>query len=155
MKKLQYLLLLMVSTSFTFSCSNNTGKANATRAKGSGDSLVGCYLGVIKKDTILLAITAVEGQTINGTLLFDFYEKDRSKGIINGRYVNGTLLADYTFQSEGLTSTRQVIFRKTSSGFVEGYGNTKMVGEKEVFADTSAIKYDRSFALTKNASCSP
>jgi hypothetical protein len=54
--------------------------------------------------------------------LFKFYEKDSNKGVIDGKLNGDTLLADYKFMSEGIQSTRQVIFLIKDSNATEGYG---------------------------------
>jgi len=149
------LLLVLLSTLCSCGSNERLSGAKTDKAELKEDPLKGCYIGVIKRDTFQLAITSVKGENVEGNLLFDFYEKDRSIGTIKGKFVNGVLLADYRFQSEGVTAERQVIFKKTSRGFVEGYGNSKTKGVKELFVDTSAVDYSKSAELVRSDTCLP
>ena len=64
--------------------------------------------------------------------------------------MNGdTLLADYTFQSEGTESVRQVAFLKKGDGFVEGYGDVEDQGGKMVFKNTAMLDFGSGTAFTK------
>ncbi|WP_207420093.1 hypothetical protein [Desertivirga brevis] len=165
MKKLQTIGLLLLLAGIITGCGNNTNKTPTTVENGEDtkenqktteqEPLKGCYIGVLKRDTFQLAITAVNGNTVEGSLLYDFYEKDKAKGTIQGQFSNGLLLADYTFQSEGITSVRQVIFKKTATGFIEGYGNTKSEGGKDLLVDTAGVSYDNSLELKRSDICLP
>jgi len=48
----------------------------------------------------------------------------------------------YEFQSEGMTSVREVVFKKNNDGFVQGFGAMRMDGQKEVFVDASRAAFD-------------
>lgn len=150
--------------SFLSGCggSNTTGGSNKDTDTATGSSarplnepLKGCYLAVIKQDTIQLAITKVDGNNIEGTLTYNFAEKDRSKGTFSGEYNGGILSAKYVFNSEGTTSERPVIFRRVPEGFVEGFGETRTEGDKEVFADLSQINFEQSYTLKRTGDCLP
>ncbi|WP_207534799.1 hypothetical protein [Desertivirga arenae] len=164
MKKLQNIAFILLLAGVMSSC-NNTSKttaasdsvqtSNEDRTKVEDEPLKGCYIGVLKRDTFQLAITAVNESNVEGSLLYNFFEKDRSRGTFTGTFINDVLLADYTFQSEGATSQRQVIFKKTAKGFIEGYGNIKSEGGKDVFVDTAAVKFDQSIELTRTDACLP
>jgi hypothetical protein len=51
-----------------------------------------------------------------------FSEKDQSRGTFDGLMKGDTLIADYTFQSEGTTSVRQIVYLFFRDKAVEGYG---------------------------------
>nr|GFC68635.1 hypothetical protein [Tanacetum cinerariifolium] len=52
-----------------------------------------------------------------------------------------TLVADYTFQSEGTTSIRQVVFLRRDIGFIEGFGPALAAVEfASVAADAEVAK---------------
>ena len=53
------------------------------------------------------------------------------------------LVADYRFQSEGMTSARQVAFKKQGDGFVEGFG--------EVFTDSNGVQFKSVDSLQFNS----
>ena len=56
------------------------------------------------------------------------------------------LLADYTFQSEGKESVRQVAFKIQDGKLLEGYGELNADGTK--FKDTSKLTFNPSMPLT-------
>ncbi len=109
-------------------------------------SVEGCYVAHIEqKDVYTVHIVSQEGKAVSGNLSFKNYEKDSSSGTFVGTYENSILLADYTFNSEGMTSVMQVIFKKVDSGFVRGYGPVDTEGTR--FSDLSAIIYDQTSPL--------
>jgi len=153
--KISFLLLAVAI--FASSCGNtNNNKTSLTSSMTpSEEPLKGCYIAVIKRDTIQLAITEVKGNQISGSLVYNFWEKDRSKGTFTGEYNNSVLLANYVFNAEGTTSERPVIFKKVSEGFVEGFGETKTEENREVFADPDAIEFGQSYTLKHTDICLP
>ena len=136
--------------------STTTTTTTTTVEKGETFSkeqpLKGCYLSVIKRDTFQLAITAEKGSAVEGSMILNFAEKDRSRGTFEGEFKNGILMGIYNFSSEGTTSQRQVAFKKVDNGFVEGYGKMKMVDGKEMFAKENEIEFDQAnvFKYTEN-----
>ena len=149
--------LLLAAATLASSCGNtNNGKIALTSDSTSlEEPLKGCYIAVIKRDTIQLAITDVKGDQIEGSLIYDFWEKDRSRGTFSGEYKDSVLSANYVFNAEGTTSERPVIFKKVADGFVEGYGETKTEQGKEVFLDPDAIQFEQSHALKRTDTCLP
>ncbi|MGV3705499.1 MAG: hypothetical protein ACO1NU_08990 [Arcticibacter sp.] len=151
--------LLLAAGIFAAGCGSPDNKMNNTSASSSApktaDSLKGCYVAVLKKDTFQLAITEVNGNELSGSLIYNFAEKDRSKGTIEGNYENGILSARYIFNAEGTTSERPVIFKKVAEGFIEGYGETKLEGGKEVFAKSDTISFNQGEVLKYTETCLP
>jgi len=109
-------------------------------------SIAGCYAVVFNKDVYTLNVGSQSGENFSGTLAFKNFEKDSSSGTFVGTYKNGILLGDYSFQSEGMYSVMQVIFKKTGDDFIRGYGETTEGGIR--FADTSNVTYDSSSPLS-------
>jgi len=103
----------------------------------------------MNKYTFQLAITSVDKSDVEGSLIYNFAEKDDSKGTFKGSFDGEILKGDYTFQAEGDTSVREVIFKKTQTGFVEGSGEVKDAASKVVFVKPTAITYDSGTAYTK------
>ena len=108
------------------------------------DSIKGCYLATIAKDRYLLAVTAVDGQNVEGSLQYKNFEKDSSRGTFSGTYTDGILMGEYAFASEGMDSVMQVLFKKTDQGFVRGFGETKTEGNKVTLLDPSTVSYENS-----------
>lgn len=115
----------------------------------------GCYATEPSRVDYRIAINSQSGSNVSGTLSFRNFEKDSSKGTFVGTFQNGILLVDYTFQSEGMTSVMQVIFKKSGNDFVRGYGPMNADGTK--FADLSKVTYDAkdSLSVFKKAECTP
>ncbi len=99
-----------------------------------------CYASVMGQDTMRLQVQGM-GEEITGNLSYNFYEKDDNEGTLRGQMRGDTLLADYTFQSEGTESVRQVVFLQKEGSFVEGYGDMEDRGGKMVFKNTAALDF--------------
>lgn len=106
------------------------------------NSIVGCYVARLAKDVYTLTVLSQQGESFEGTLRFKNFEKDSSSGTFKGTYKDGILLGDYSFQSEGMFSVMQVIFKKSGDDFIRGYGDMKEQGTR--FADLNNITYDSS-----------
>jgi hypothetical protein len=100
-----------------------------------------CYAYTAGKDTVRLILQTTQ-PTVAGQLIYSYFEKDRNRGTISGAMHGDTLLADYTFQSEGTTSVRQVAFVRRGSGFIEGYGDIAERNGKTVFEKPHALQFD-------------
>lgn len=105
-----------------------------------------CYAHLTATDTIRLTLQTTQ-PTVTGQLTYHYYEKDRNQGTISGTMHGDTLLADYTFQSEGTTSVRQVAFLRRDIGFIEGFGPVAERGGKMVFEKLGALQYDAKYTL--------
>lgn len=99
-----------------------------------------CYSYQTSNDLVALRLNTT-GQAITGNLEYAFMGKDKNTGTISGAMRGDTLLADYTFQSEGKSSVRQVAFLKKGDSFVEGYGDSKQEGNKMVFKNSGALNF--------------
>ncbi len=104
------------------------------------DLIEGCYVASLSKDVYTLTILSQQGETVVGTLSFKNYQKDSSSGTFNGTYKDGILFGDYSFNSEGMDSVMQVIFKKQGNDFVRGYGDVDATGTR--FTDLYNITYD-------------
>lgn len=120
-------------------------KNNAVTPTDMTASIKGCYVAGTDKDVYTLSIDTQTEAVVSGTLSFDNYQKDSSSGTVVGAYENGIFLADYSFQSEGVNSMMQVIFKRVGNDFVRGYGPMNVEGTK--FASTDNITYDASSPL--------
>ncbi len=87
------------------------------------------------------------GTEANGILTYSLAEKDSNKGTLKGKIENNILIANYTFQSEGTESTRQVAFQFKDNQWIEGYGDMNEEGTH--FKDVSQIKFTSSMPLSK------
>lgn len=137
-------IVVLVAVVLAFALS--TKKTNELTAEENPlvteNSIVGCYVATLGQDVYSLSILSQQGESFNGTLVFKNFQKDSSSGTYNGTYRDGILLGDYSFQSEGMYSVMQVIFKKVGDNFVRGYGEMNEEGNR--FANLNAITYDGS-----------
>jgi hypothetical protein len=108
----------------------------------------GCYSWIKGKDTVLLKVDKFPN-VVTGILSYNFFEKDKNNGDIDGKLHNDTLIADYKFMSEGKPSVRQVAFLLQDSAATEGYGPQEMKDEKMVFKNVTAIDFKKGIKLKK------
>ena len=109
-----------------------------------------CYEFVKNKDTVTLSLTKNENDA-SGSLTFNWFEKDDSNGVFKGMFKGDTLVADYTFQAEGTSSVREVVFLKKGESFLPGYGDMQEKGSKTVFKNPKALQFDANVVLSKTA----
>ncbi len=105
-----------------------------------------CFAHTSATDTVRLTLQATQ-PAVTGQLTYHYYEKDRNRGTISGSMHGDTLLADYTFQSEGTTSVRQVAFLRRDIGFIEGFGPVVERQGKTVFEKPHALTFDAKYTL--------
>lgn len=105
-----------------------------------------CYLYDENNTRIELTLQLNEKKA-SGTIEYALAEKDKNTGTFEGIFENNILIADYTFQSEGKESVRQVAFQLQGEQLVEGYGELTADGTK--FIDVSKISYNSTMPLTK------
>jgi hypothetical protein len=105
-----------------------------------------CYAYLSTQDTVRLTLATIQ-PTVTGQLSYRYFEKDRNQGTIRGTMHGDTLLADYTFQSEGTTSVRQVAFLRRDTGFIEGFGAVAERQGQTVFAQPHTLQFDAKYTL--------
>ena len=115
------------------------------------NGIKGCYVATLGKDVYTLTILSQQGESFEGTLKFKNFEKDSSSGTFNGTYKDGILLGDYSFQSEGMDSVMQVIFKKIGDDFIRGYGDVNANGNR--FTNINDITYDQSAIFKVSEVC--
>lgn len=107
-----------------------------------------CYAYDLKGSKIELQLHYLtDSDSVSGTLNFGFAEKDSNKGTIKGKVADSILIADYTFQSEGTVSVRQVAFEFKNDKAILGYG--EMTEDGTHFKDVSKVKFDSGVPLSK------
>lgn len=112
-------------------CNNKQAQTTESSNAPDGDTTTmriqipkqGCYMHVAGRDTIRLKVETFPN-VVTGTLQYNFYEKDKSSGDLEGVLHGDTLVADYSFMSEGVRSMRKVFFLIKDSMAIEGYGET-------------------------------
>lgn len=147
MKKI---IFVFTSLSLSFVSCNNSGNNNeatpvsdsVTSDAGVSKAVLssGCYSMIQQKDTALLNVTVLD-TILSGRLQYRRLEKDDNDGVIDGVIRDGFLIANYTFESEGRTSVRQIVFSIKGDSLFEGYGEIIVEGDKARFANTDQLKF--------------
>lgn len=134
--------LLIVTATCLFGCNNQKTdkKENDKTAAGADTESAACYAYIGNKDSVLLHVY-VKDKMVTGELSYNFYEKDKNTGTIEGGMKGDTLIADYSFVSEGVSSVREVVFLKKGNQLVEGHGDADQVGNKLVFKNRSTLNF--------------
>ena len=135
------LLFLSACTSQTDTTSKNTDKDSISSIEvNKSSSMDGCYISTFNKDTAHLKLI-ISNNEVSGNLVYDRFEKDGNVGTIKGRVQDSLIIADYTFQSEGMTSVREVVFKIKDENLIEGYGDIVLKGDTAAFKNITQLKF--------------
>ncbi|MBW7839690.1 MAG: hypothetical protein H3C36_08655 [Chitinophagaceae bacterium] len=155
MKSLIQRIISLAIPVFIAACNTNPTETATpgTDDKDDGEMKVmipaqACYTGIIGKDTIFLK-TEKFPNVVTGILEYKFFEKDNSKGDLDGVMRGDTLIAEYSFSSEGVRSIRQVAFLLQGDVAIEGYGELEEKEGKMIFKNTHSLKFDKAVPLRK------
>jgi len=117
------------------------------------DSLIGCYIVHLGKDIYTLNIQSENNGVVTGILAYNNYQKDSSSGSFTGIFKDDILLGVYSFDSEGVRSNSQLIFKKIGTNFIQGFGSVTISGDKQSFDPISAVTYDTKSTFIKSNNC--
>ena len=149
---------ILIAFLFVAGC-NSTDSSNDVSVTGAKDTAIddtyiattpaalsGCYGWVVNNDSASMKIS-VEGNTIEGTLAYNWSEKDRNAGTLQGEVKDSLIIANYTFNSEGMSSVRQVVFKIQGDSLSEGFGDIDTSGDTTKFKNIAGLQFqnDRSF----------
>ena len=148
-------ILLLIAVALTGCGTKNattqetaTTETAPTETASATDGQPQCYALITASDTVRLSMTQ-RGSEVTGTMLVQLSEKDRNTGTLQGQMRGDTLLANYTFQSEGQESVREVVFLAKDGGFVEGYGPVQEQNGKMVFTPNAPLTFEMDRVLKK------
>lgn len=99
-----------------------------------------CYQFSKGKDTIN-ANLAIKGENVTGDLAYRFFEKDKSSGPVTGTLKGDTLVLEYTFQSEGSQSVRDVVYLRKNNTLIEGYGDIEEKDGKVIYKNKQQLQF--------------
>jgi len=103
---------------------------------------VNCYEKAVGRDTIQLTLS-YQDSIATGTLIYNFFEKDRNRGEFKGILHNGIIRGKYIFFSEGVESSRPAIFKVTKEQAFEALPDSIDSQGLPVFnLDNSQLKFD-------------
>ncbi|EFK56026.1 hypothetical protein HMPREF0766_13229 [Sphingobacterium spiritivorum ATCC 33861] len=143
-------ILILTSGILLVSC-QSSGRSESTKdsiTNADSNPVPVTYSYQNNGDTIVLQLTNLEGK-VTGELAYQIKEKDRNTGSIEGVLTDSLLLADYTFQSEGTTSVRQVAFKFKGDTVIEGYGDIEERDGKMVFKEPEKLHFIAEMPLVK------
>ena len=110
----------------------------------------GCYRMIISRDTAEMKIS-VEGNKVEGDLLYNPFEKDGSFGKFKGEIKDSVIYGGYRFESEGMVSYREVAYMIVPDGLVEGFGDIDMKNDSAWFKYPQTLKFERNHPFVKVA----
>ena len=143
---------------FAGACNNN-GKSSAeinsdtvvnnTAATAIIDSLSsGCFSQVVDRDTALLQIQQ-KGNTVNGTLSYNIYQKDRNDGTLQAEVSGDIIKGWYLFKSEGIISVREVSWKINGEELWPAMGEMIPKNDTMMFAQPAKLRYENSRPFKK------
>ena len=148
--------LFLILILFAAGCTSPTeSSSDITETKSSNEKLnaadlEGCYLSVFNKDTSRLKIAA-NNNRVTGELSYKRFEKDSNTGTINGEIKDSLIVAYYTFEAEGTTSVREVVFKPSEKGLLEGFGDIEIskTGDTARFTNVAQLKFHENASFIK------
>lgn len=145
------ILTLVVVTQLFTACQSENNKKDIDSTLTSEKINISetyCYSFIKNNDTAKLNFINTNGIT-TGELSYSLYQKDKNKGIIEGEMKGDTLIVDYTFDSEGSESVREVVFLQRNNQLIEGFGDVEEKDGKTVFKDKSKLIFGNSIVFKK------
>lgn len=137
---------LMFFLSYFISCTNpsdsqSSGAVDSTANAVQFRPVDGCYRMVIERDTAEMKL-AVNGVQVSGDLFYNPFEKDGSFGKFKGVFKDSIISAWFTFESEGMISHREVIFKVAGEKIIEGYGDIEVSNDSAWFKYPQSLKFE-------------
>jgi len=133
--------LFAIAILVTPSCKENQNK-------DEDGVITNCY-SKVDRDTIALMTKTLGDSVLTGLLRYKWFEKDENVGTIRGVFRGDTLFAEYNFRSEGLESTREVVFLKKGNLLIEGIGKVEVSGSHQYFVNPKEIKFNSGIELAE------
>lgn len=103
---------------------------------GEGDS---AYLNINVKDT-----------TINGVLEYNWNLRNDDTGTVVGVYRDSLLYVNYSFESEGITSVKEVIFKYRQGQLFQAFGELDQRNDTVIFRDRGLLQFDLQHPFIKS-----
>ena len=108
----------------------------------------GCYSQIVERDTSLLQFENRNNQ-INGSLSYNFYQKDRNDGTLQAEIAGDTIKGWYLFKSEGIISVRQVLWKVNGDELWPAKGEVIQKNDTTLFAQPDKLKFDKAHPFKK------
>lgn len=148
-----YILALAVFI-FGWGCgSNDQSNSTTETAKDSIYSKenlsFGCYRMIIGQDSALMKLELRGADSVVGMLQYNRFEKDDNTGLFVGKVDNNKVVGWYNFQSEGVITVRQVIFKIVGDKLAEGYGDVEASSDTAFFSYPQTLNYEEGHPFQK------
>ena len=140
MKKYLAAFLIIAACNTNKSSNEKTTDATSVQKNITPASRSGCYVMQHNKDHAAMQLL-VKDTVITGTLSYSLFEKDKNNGTLQGKINDSLLIADYTFQAEGMTSVREVVFKIKGDVLYEGYGAVIEKENKISFKNSKELEF--------------
>jgi hypothetical protein len=147
--------IALYSLLFFASCNTNKEKevstvnTNESNPETKSDKLSpGCYEMRIGKDSAIMNLS-INGNNVSGKLDYKAFEKDGNKGKFSGMLDSNKITAWYTFESEGIVSVRQVVFKINGETLLEGYGDFEVTGDTAYFKYPHTLNFETNHPFNK------
>lgn len=111
--------------------------------------ITGCYVAQIEKNVYSLKLNNQQGNKISGTIKYDNFQFDDSSGTFDGKIEGSFIIGNYSFNSEGMQSNRELIFKVYKNGLIQGFGDYKQENGIEIFEDKSKIIWNPTYTYFK------
>lgn len=145
-------ILIIVFGALILSCNLNKSEepssdaGSETSASPAPVYAVSCYEWTGNDDTIKVRLE-LNGNDVSGTIVYDYSRKDRTEGALKGKLNGDIILADYSFDSEGERSVRQVAYKISGKDIVEGFGSMEEINGKMTFNKPDSLIFNPSFLI--------
>lgn len=119
-----------------------------TKTAGVDTAVSGCFSQVVRNDTALLEVENNKGN-VTGVLTYNYYQKDRNDGTLQGEQTGDIIKGWYLFKSEGVMSVRQVSWKINGNELWPAVGDVTEKNDTTVFAQPGKLRYDSANAFRK------
>jgi hypothetical protein len=152
----RYLSLFFISSILILTSCNGDNNAGGNETESDSVSVVqtepewqtSCYAYITPKDTARLMLRRKDN-VVEGDLSYEWFEKDHNRGFLKGTVENDLIIAWYTFQSEGMMSVREEIFKMDGDKLIVATGDIEFRGDTSVFSNRQRLNYTRGITFEK------
>lgn len=131
--------------------STTTSATQAKQAYSKASLSFGCYRMIVDKDSAIMQLNLGNGDSVIGTLQYNRFEKDDNSGDFTGIVDSNKVIGWYKFQSEGVITVRQAIFKIVGDKLAEGYGDVSASGDTAYYAYPHTLNYEETHPFEKIA----
>lgn len=155
MKRVLLFVLVLICI-YIVSCNNlnhkkQTDSSNAEEKvvySNENEKNIQCYVFTSVKDIYTYKLV-FKGNNVTGTATYDNFEKDDSKGRVEGTVYNNILHLWYNFEAEGMQSVSEYYFKISDTSIIQGTGEISVKGDTAYFTDADNVSYNTGLIFKK------